>query len=616
MEPKLPGSGLRTRLLFFVLLTILPMFGLVLLTAADQRSFAAQDAQEDALNLTRNAANIYDQHIDGSRLLLTGIAQVNVVRSQNTTACSAFLADLLAQYPQFSNIYAVNMQGDTVCNGIPTSQALNVEGVDWFEMVKERRAFVISNFRIGLQTRRPIVTLAYPILDETGEMIGAVGAGLTLEWLNEFIQSTELPDNTTVTLIDSEQQILARYPPDHYQIGDQYDNAALVDVVFDNPYGTIEANGVDGKPRLYGYSSLAPQAANVYLIVGIAEETAFQQVNYIERRNLVGLALVSLFAVLIGWFGSGVIVRPVRTLVEATQKIASGELSARVELQPGVAELQQLAATFNEMADSIEQRVQARTEQLQQEIEVRTRMEQQLKASNSELTSFASIASHDLQEPLRKVQSFSSRIESLYADQLGEKGKDYIQRMQSATSRMQRLIDNLLMYSRIGNQQKPFEQVDLNKVLHDVQADLETQFEETQGKIEIADNLPTIEADPLQMYQLFQNLVGNALKFHRQDVPPLVQVYAQPAEAAAMQICVEDNGIGFDPVYVNRIFGMFERLHGRKDYDGTGLGLAICRKIVERHGGNITATSTPGNGATFIVTLPLANPPPIHTPEG
>jgi len=231
---------------------------------------------------------------------------------------------------------------------------------------------------------------------------------------------------------------------------------------------------------------------------------------------------------------------------------------------------------------------------------------EQLKRSNQNLEDFAYIASHDLQEPLRKVKAFSDFIKTKYEDVIDEKGRDYINRMQSATGRMQLLIDSLLSYSRVATKAQPFVLVDLNATLQGVIADLEVRIRETGGRVE-AGPLPSVEADPVQMQQLFQNLIGNALKFHKKDVPPVVRIYNQPEGAGAgnCRIVVEDNGIGFEEKYSEKIFAIFQRLHGREEYEGTGVGLAICRKIADRHSGTIVAGSVPGEGAKFIFTLPL-----------
>lgn len=261
-------------------------------------------------------------------------------------------------------------------------------------------------------------------------------------------------------------------------------------------------------------------------------------------------------------------------------------------------------------------------QQLQSELEERQKTEKELKRqqqllaqSNSDLQQFASVASHDLQEPLRKIQVFGNQLKEKFSEVLGVQGRDYIERMQSAVGRMQSLIDDLLVFARIATRSQPFVATDLEQVVQEVLSDLEVRLQQTGGKVEV-DKLPTIDADPVQMRQLFQNLIGNALKFHRPQTPPVVKIYSQlvaplPSEAedlediAACQVIVADNGIGFEPKYQERIFQTFQRLHGRSQYEGTGMGLAICRKIAERHGGSITATSTAGQGATFIITLPM-----------
>jgi PAS domain S-box-containing protein len=229
-----------------------------------------------------------------------------------------------------------------------------------------------------------------------------------------------------------------------------------------------------------------------------------------------------------------------------------------------------------------------------------------LEQSNRDLQEFAYIASHDLQEPLRKVLAFGDRLASRYGMVIDETGQDYLKRMRDASQRMQTLINDLLTFSRVTTRAQPFTQVDLNVLAHDVISDLEYQIDRTGGKVELGE-LPTIEADPTQMHQLLQNLINNGLKFHRDGVLPILQISASTTRKKC-RLMVKDNGIGFDLQYLDRIFKPFQRLHSRQEYEGSGMGLAICRRIAERHSGGITAESAPGKGSTFIVTLPIAQP--------
>ncbi|MCG6117732.1 MAG: PAS domain S-box protein [Aquimonas sp.] len=233
-----------------------------------------------------------------------------------------------------------------------------------------------------------------------------------------------------------------------------------------------------------------------------------------------------------------------------------------------------------------------------------------VQARNQELQDFAFIASHDLQEPLRKVQAFGDRLRLHLGAHLDAQGADYIQRMRGAASRMQTLINDLLAYSRVSRQAHRPRWVELSAVLDDVLSDLESRIEASGARV-LADRLPGIEADPVQMHQLLQNLIGNAIKFAQPGRTPVVQVRARRLPAAdgraeQLELTVEDNGIGFDNRYLERIFAPFQRLHARQDYEGSGIGLAIVRKIVERHGGRLHADGRPGEGARFIVELPMA----------
>ncbi len=262
-------------------------------------------------------------------------------------------------------------------------------------------------------------------------------------------------------------------------------------------------------------------------------------------------------------------------------------------------------------------------------------MNERLRASNRELETFASIASHDLQEPLRKIQSFADILMTRYSEGIEGPAKDYINKMQQSGTRMRLLIDNMLGYSRLTSQAQQIEKVELRNVIKIVLSDLETVIESKSAKIEIED-LPSIDADKYQMHQLFQNLIGNSLKFQKPGATPLItirqvsngspaplpiasvssksrlpsEVAARlPSEVAAKSapnvvLELTDNGIGFEQEYADKVFGMFQRLHGRREYEGTGIGLAVCQKIVERHHGSIRVRSRVNEGTTFEITLP------------
>ncbi|WP_044129271.1 ATP-binding protein [Rudanella lutea] len=267
-------------------------------------------------------------------------------------------------------------------------------------------------------------------------------------------------------------------------------------------------------------------------------------------------------------------------------------------------------ARYRQLSAELDLQVQQRTAELQASV-------YDLQRSNENLQQFAYVASHDLQEPLRKIQSFGDLIQKQYADQLGE-GSEHLNRMQAAASRMSTLIRDLLSFSRISTRQEAVSPVSLAHILQDVLADLEVTIHETGARVHI-EPLPTVPGDWSQLRQLFQNLIANALKFQAPGTAPEIWVREARIEAADLppavkpvrrasafhRIDVKDNGIGFDEKYVDRIFQVFQRLHGRNQFSGTGIGLAICQKVASNHGGAITASSRPGEGSTFSLYLPV-----------
>ena len=286
-----------------------------------------------------------------------------------------------------------------------------------------------------------------------------------------------------------------------------------------------------------------------------------------------------------------------------------------VDVTPQIIAAQELKASeerYRQLADELEARVVQRTDELKL-------ANQELVNSNNNLQQFAYAASHDMQEPLRKIQSFSSRLQSSYAKQLDENGIYMLNRMQDAAHRMSLMIDDLLAYSRLSsNENTEFLPVDLNKVINQIISDLEIGIEEQQAEIEV-DKIPPILGNPSQLVQLMQNLISNAVKYKIPNQHPQITItgrIAEPDEIAGIPylfkdisyvaVSIADNGIGFDEKHLDRIFQMFQRLHGKGEYSGSGIGLALCKKVVQNHNGYITAHSKPGKGAVFLIYLPMA----------
>jgi two-component system, sensor histidine kinase and response regulator len=240
------------------------------------------------------------------------------------------------------------------------------------------------------------------------------------------------------------------------------------------------------------------------------------------------------------------------------------------------------------------------------EIEIRLH-NKELEKSNQSLQAFASIASHDLKSPLRKIHFIGSALRKEYKDLLDEKGCNHLIDLEKISSHLARLIDSLLEYSQVVKDPKPFETIDLKNKIQEVMFNIEVQIKETKGTIHL-EEMPTVAGEPFLLYQLFQNLISNALKFHRRGEPPVINIRSQATDNGFWEILVQDNGIGFDEKYIDNIFQPFTRLVSKDDCEGNGIGLATCKRIVDHHRGTITCRSQPEKGTTFIITLPAANP--------
>ena len=430
---------------------------------------------------------------------------------------------------------------------------------------------------------RAAIEWAQPFASPYGRRVQVEAFPIALlgTFLNTFLRKSVSDDSTVAFLVDGNQRILAASTPSAV-VGAEPRSPGLADQLRTRSGGSYRTT--EGVRR---YFASAPVEGSSWRAATAIDADKLYPALAGPQRWILYLVLAA-FAVVAAT--SAVFFR--RALVQSDAVQAANDELAAVNL-------------------TLEQRVAERTAAAEERA-------RELARSNEELEQFSSVASHDLQEPLRKIRMFGDRLQTRLGDAISDDAASDLDRMRNAAERMQQLINDLLEFSRVTYRGSSFEPVALSDVAAEVVADLEARIAELDAVVEIGE-LPTIDADRTQMRQLLQNLISNALKFHKPDERAVVRVRAEtlPArtprfdgESVAVAHCaitVEDNGIGFDDKHAERIFGAFERLHGRSAYEGTGIGLSIARKIAWRHGGHIDASGVPGVGATFTVTLPLAH---------
>jgi len=353
---RISFSSLRVRLLLLVLLAVVPALGLILYTAAEIRKSASVEAQTNALGLAQSVASSQDDLIEGARQLLISLAQLPQVRQRDSDACNTLFANLLKQFPLYVSLGAVDAKGNPFCSAIPIKTPFSAADRTYFQRAVQYRDFAVGDYTIGRVSGKASLNFGYPVLDDKGTVQAVVLAALDLAWLDKLVDKAQLPSGATLTVIDRKGTILVRHPDPEKWVGKSMPQTPLIQTILSQGAGTIEAAGMDGVPRLYGFSPLG-DTGGAYVSIGIPKDVAFARANRVLTRNLIGLGIVGALALLAAWFGADIFVlRRVNTLVGATRQLTAGDLKARTGLAYGGEELGQLARVFDQMADSLEQR--------------------------------------------------------------------------------------------------------------------------------------------------------------------------------------------------------------------------------------------------------------------
>ncbi len=502
---------------------------------------------------------------------------------------NTYLDSVISNYRFFDMLRIVGHEGKVEYLAPYNEDLLRADmtGQAFFQVTAQLNRPYWSTTFISMHTGQPALTLSIPVKQ------GILAGYLNLAILNSVIAKVKIGLHGYAWITDRDGTIIAHPNKSFISQRTKVKYLSGIQQALHDNEGTFEYH-VEGSDRL-GSAVIVPQTHWIVAVTQPVEE-AYASLKKIRTILLTGTSAALALALLIALSSLKKTLQPLSQLTEHSQRIAAGDY--HLTLPPKhYREINELAQNFHVMVEA----VKGRENRLRETEEQLKKMNAELQRSNQELEQFAYVASHDLQEPLRMVASYTKLFEKRFKEQVDEKADTYIQYIVGGATRMQDLINDLLVYSRISTQAEPLQLTESQAILNNVLASLEAAIQES-GALVTHNDLPEVRADALQLERMFQNLIANAIKFRGED-PPRIHVSTQ-STGNEWLFCVQDNGIGLEPQYKDKIFVIFQRLHSRRAYPGTGIGLAICKRIINRHGGTIRVESEPGKGAMFYFTLP------------
>lgn len=569
------------QLVLLVLGTALPLIGVIVFSLYTGKHGIEVAARNTVREIAQRVAQETDVIDERTRYLAAYLAKRPLVRAMDSTHCDSQIAELSRTYPVYATVILTDLKGKVVCWSNPKSSAgTTYTDRRWFQDALKGK-FGWGQPVMGKAARQWVITLTHPVLDEQGRTIGIITMGMSMGEFSRSVKWPLLSTGSVVSIQDQDGIFLARSLEPEKWVGLQHSH-----VEFERS-AVEEHPGPDNVRRIYAHL-ITPVGWHV--LVGIPPEGLFSEFRDSLIISLFVTLLGLILALAVAAWGARKIARPISELAAVAGAVTQGRMDARVA-GAGPAEIAEVAGQFNAMVEALQKASASEARQMQR-----------LQEINQELEAFSYSVSHDLRTPLRAIDGFSRLLMKKYDDTLDDEGKRLLHVVRDNTAKMGQLIDDILAFSRAGRLDLKKTEVDMAELALSVWQELQENTGQRDIRFEVKE-LPKVSGDPAMLHQVLQNLLSNAVKFTR-PVPSAAIEVGCTSTAGEHLFYVKDNGVGFDPAYTSKLFGVFQRLHGVEEFEGTGIGLAIVKRIIARHGGHVRAEGNINQGATMYFALP------------
>ena len=590
---------------FVILITLLSGGILSFITISISKKSVRQEVLDDNLIQANLAAEFTSNYIEVIQANIRSFASrplISVYINENDLESAS---KMLKEFVQIQTVldtcglYDANGIQLAISDPNATSVGQSFADREWFQQaIAKKQPFQSIPIKSRV-TGNAIAPYATPILNEQGQPIGVFSGAISLVKLSEVIAKISSDQDVNYSIIDIRNGGLILANDDQQLILTQLpEENDIITYISSGESGAVELSNNKGEKELVGFAPISNLPWGV--IITIQSKAAFSSIEILtQTASTISIIIVLLAAILGGLFVLQ-ITTPIRRLVDDTKEIGKGNLDYEIKTT-GKGEIAQLSRSFSDMTKDLK-KVMISNEKLEQLVKERT---SQLEISNKELESFSYSVSHDLRAPLRHVHGFVEMLKDHLKENTDDKSQHYLKTISQATKDMGQLIDDLLSFSRIGKTQIVNEKIDLNLIINDLIISYHQEIKSKNIKWNIA-KLPAISGDNSMIRQVFDNLISNALKFTRLKESAIIEIGSEPdtEKKDYVIIYIKDNGAGFDMRYIEKLFGVFQRLHSQNDFEGTGIGLANVKQIVQKHGGRVWANGAVDDGAMFYFTLP------------